>query len=612
MDEYARIIHQLDNATSLAGNQYIVTFGMTLRDPNDNADNQASNTSGRYLIKNAALQGGGKYYDTTSPTSLQTAITRLLAEIQGVNSTFVSATLPVALNVSNTYLNQVYMGLFRPDANLGPRWAGNLKRYKLRYDAGDQSLTLVDNKGVEAVSVTTGFIVPTAWSKWTENPTTGEQWYAGSVDFWKNSMRGSPLPSATDGPDGEVVEKGGAAQRLREQFLVNAAISGAAGYGDRKVLTCTLNSSCTPTCSGAPAKFDLASIAASNATCQAKFGAAGTAELQSIVNWARGIDNGVATESGPGLTTWHANVTVRGSVHGDVLHSRPQIINYGAGDGEGIVAFYGGNDGMLHAACVGNSGEDRGWPAVSRQGQEMWSFVAPESSSGSSGCTTRSPWSGCRTSTSRSSRPRRSGATTSSTAPSAPVKIRMRRASVTVIYRHVRARRGGDLHLRRSMSPTPTIRVAVAAVPERSTAPPPGFGRSRADLVAAAGGLRAGQGQEQPRALLRRGLLRRLFGLRRRQAHRRRRGFHRRGNRGADLSVGGERARRLRGRSRQRRHVHDADGAEVLPDQLGRDLHHRQQRRRRRDPVRPRPRRLHRPRLRARHRRHRVADGRRR
>ena len=59
----------------------------------------------------------------------------MFAEIQAVNSVFVSATLPVALNVSNTYLNQVYMGLFRPDANVSPRWYGNLKEYKLAYDS---------------------------------------------------------------------------------------------------------------------------------------------------------------------------------------------------------------------------------------------------------------------------------------------------------------------------------------------------------------------------------------------------------------------------------------------------------------------------------------------
>jgi hypothetical protein len=34
-----------------------------------------------------------------------------------VNSVFASSTLPVSVNVRGAFLNQVYMGVFRPDAN---------------------------------------------------------------------------------------------------------------------------------------------------------------------------------------------------------------------------------------------------------------------------------------------------------------------------------------------------------------------------------------------------------------------------------------------------------------------------------------------------------------
>ena len=40
---------------------------------------------------------------------------------------FASSTLPVSVNVRGTYLNQVYMGVFRPDPDALPRWMGNLK-----------------------------------------------------------------------------------------------------------------------------------------------------------------------------------------------------------------------------------------------------------------------------------------------------------------------------------------------------------------------------------------------------------------------------------------------------------------------------------------------------
>jgi type IV pilus assembly protein PilY1 len=61
---------------------------------------------------------------------------------------------------------------------------------------------------------------------------------------------------------------------------------------------------------------------------------------------------------------------VRASIHGDVLHSRPGVVNYNrTGDDNDIVVFYGGNDGLLHAVTGGQGGGG---------GTELWSFVAPE------------------------------------------------------------------------------------------------------------------------------------------------------------------------------------------------------------------------------------------
>ena len=47
---------------------------------------------------------------------------------------------------------------------------------------------------------------------------------------------------------------------------------------------------------------------------------------------------------------------MRASVHGDVLHSRPAVINYNRnGDENDVYIFYGANDGMLHAIKGGQS-----------------------------------------------------------------------------------------------------------------------------------------------------------------------------------------------------------------------------------------------------------------
>ncbi len=49
------------------------------------------------------------------------ALREIFNEIQAVNSVFASASLPVSVNARGTYLNQVYMGMFRPDGERASR-----------------------------------------------------------------------------------------------------------------------------------------------------------------------------------------------------------------------------------------------------------------------------------------------------------------------------------------------------------------------------------------------------------------------------------------------------------------------------------------------------------
>jgi hypothetical protein len=48
---------------------------------------------------------------------IEAALTTIFQEVQAVNSVFASTTLPVSVNVRGTNLNQVYIGVFRPDPN---------------------------------------------------------------------------------------------------------------------------------------------------------------------------------------------------------------------------------------------------------------------------------------------------------------------------------------------------------------------------------------------------------------------------------------------------------------------------------------------------------------
>ena len=63
-----------------------------------------------------------------------------------------SASLPVSVNARGTFLNQIFMGMFRPDGDALPRWRGNLKQYQFGYDPTTDSLFLSDKNGNPAIS----------------------------------------------------------------------------------------------------------------------------------------------------------------------------------------------------------------------------------------------------------------------------------------------------------------------------------------------------------------------------------------------------------------------------------------------------------------------------
>lgn len=291
------------------------------------------------LLKSMAGQSGGEYFAVSSSgTQIAEKLVAIFNQIQAVNSVFSSASLPVSVNSRGTYLNQVFMGMFRPDADAKPRWRGNLKQYKFGYDVATDSLFLADAAGNPAISGATGFISPSAVSYWT-----------GTSSFWVNQQMGTPL-SSSDSPDGEVVEKGGAAQQIRTVYATNQAT--------RHVYTCISCAANTNLAASATAQFSTA-----NSSSMAAI-ASDSTQRDLIINWVRGTDN-AGDEDGPGSPT-----TIRPGVHGDVLHSRPAVVNYGTAATPNIVVFYGTNDGMLRAVNGNQSGTGAG--------QELWSFIPEE------------------------------------------------------------------------------------------------------------------------------------------------------------------------------------------------------------------------------------------
>lgn len=288
------------------------------------------------LLKSVAGVSSGKYFDVSSSgTQIVDTLTSIFSEIQSVNSVFASVSLPVSVSTQGTFLNQVYIGMFRPDQDSFPRWNGNLKQYKLGYSGG--VLQLLDADDAAAINGNTGFIAECARSFWT--PTILDS-------YWSFRPDGACLLANSDisnYPDGNIVEKGAQAYKLRSTTT-------------RTVKTCSPTSCTTLT------NFDNTTVT------QGMLGAASTTERDALINWQRGQD--IDDEDIDAITT----AEMRPSVHGDVVHSRPVAINYGTDASPSVAVFYGGNDGVLRA-INGNRAASIGSAAA---GSELWAFVAPE------------------------------------------------------------------------------------------------------------------------------------------------------------------------------------------------------------------------------------------
>jgi type IV pilus assembly protein PilY1 len=300
------------------------------------------------MLEMMASVSGGEYTAVNSATGsgeeISDAVNDALSEIQAVNSVFASVSLPLSVNAQGTYLNQVYVGMFRPDADALPLWGGNLKQYKLGY-VGD-ALRLQDADSRHAINAATGFVTECGRSFWT--PTTTD-------NYWSFNPQGACIPSPdqpddlysiSNSPDGNVVDKGAQAYKLRSS-------------SSRQPKTCSsVFASCT-----ALTDFNVGN----SAITQASLNASSATERNQLIDWARGLD--LDDENQNGVTN-----EMRSTVHGDVVHSRPVAINLGSEASPEVVVFYGGNDGVFRA-INGNRDQSIGSAPA---GGELWSFIPPE------------------------------------------------------------------------------------------------------------------------------------------------------------------------------------------------------------------------------------------
>lgn len=331
-DEWARFMYQTGVPISGCSNQTVTTYTVDVY----NAQPNAQHTS---LMLSMAKNGGGKYFNATNKSTIVNDLKQIFAEIQSVNSTFASASLPINATNRSQNENQVFIGMFRPDPDAKPRWFGNVKRYQLIKDsAGD--IQLGDANGTLAINNKTGFITDCAVSWWTSD----------SGSYWSNYPV-NPTPSGTcttsayntysDSPDGPRVEKGAAAEVIRK--------------GNGPTATDT-----TPTWAENRTIYTSPAGTTGSITTLQTFNTTNTGLSSTLVNWVRGQDTEDEDSDGNKTET-------RASLHGDVVHSRPLPVNYctGTSSCSNVTTYYGANDGTLRAVDAST-------------GKEKWAFVAPE------------------------------------------------------------------------------------------------------------------------------------------------------------------------------------------------------------------------------------------
>ncbi|CAG4882568.1 Putative type 4 fimbrial biogenesis pily1-related protein signal peptide [Georgfuchsia toluolica] len=257
-DEWTRLMYQKDASSDRDGVQHIITYAIGV------IDQASCKPLYSALLKNMAEYGGGKYFQSSgNANDIKNAILKILNEVQAVNSVFASSSLPVSVNAQGTYLNQIYMGMFRPDPEANPRWLGNLKQYSFIVNA-DGSLALGDALGLGALSSSgTGFLSPNATSFWTCSNASNA--YLSSLTAAERALLACPSDNDPSGgfwqnfpafaqsagvfydlPDGEYVEKGGAAQQIRlHNLTADYTATAGTSTNPRKLYTyCAAGSSC--------------------------------------------------------------------------------------------------------------------------------------------------------------------------------------------------------------------------------------------------------------------------------------------------------------------------------------------------------------------------------
>ncbi|MDH5710039.1 MAG: PilC/PilY family type IV pilus protein [Gammaproteobacteria bacterium] len=319
LDELADWAHTNDVATRAdtpahVGDQNITTYTVGFAFP---AIASQQLLDGEKLLRDTAFKGGGRFAEASNEADLVRVLNELVSEILKVNSTFSSPAVSVNAFNRATNLDDLFFTLFKPAD--GEHWEGNLKKFKLEFDANRLPF-VADKNHNPAIDAASGFFKDTSVSYWT-----------------------API----DAPDGAETAKGGAASNIamiRKIYTFTGSYSGATGVltpsnSDLTSVTNRLTLSNTNITDAM-----LGGLATKPPVSVTFFGFTFTYDYKTaLILWSSGYDIKDVNTNG--------NVFDARREMGDPLHAEPALVQYGqlAGGVPDLVAYVATNDGYLHA-----------------------------------------------------------------------------------------------------------------------------------------------------------------------------------------------------------------------------------------------------------------------
>ncbi|MGB1141491.1 MAG: hypothetical protein ACPG1A_11370, partial [Halioglobus sp.] len=279
------------------------------------------------LLEDSAEKGKGLYYQAENSEELAAAFQGAIINILSTDSTFTSPGVAVDTFTRTRSRNETFFAMFKPSA--AADWPGNIKRLDINYD--DQgTAVLVDKNKKPAMDDATGLIK--------DNANT----------IWSSTADG---PKVDEGGVGEVLAKTNLLQRAN-RLWTNTGADHALELFNKDNITADA--------------YGFDAIAEEGDADQLLFTfweVINQAELNEVIAYGIGYD--VEDEDQDDSYTDN-----RPWILGDILHSKPYIMNYGARGGftkenPDVRIIAGTNAGFLH--MFGNS-----------DGAEDWAFFPKE------------------------------------------------------------------------------------------------------------------------------------------------------------------------------------------------------------------------------------------